>query len=367
MEQKWISIDYEGRSHITCLGVGWTPTEAMCIPLSRVGSSTYWTRQEEIRIWQLWCALLENPNVKKIAQNASYEWIKSWLYGIYPAPLGIDTMHAHHCLYPDFGGINDEWSGKKRDIDNPGHGLALITSQYTDQPFYKDDGRHWTPELGEERFWRYNALDVMVTFECAMKMKAELEDVGLWDTYDWNYRQTFENALRMEWNGIAIDVERREAARSASLTRIEHIAEVLRPVVGMHVVAKAVTKGKPKPGILNLASPKQMLAYLQSKKYKIRINRKTGKPTVDKDTLQMLAIQHDAPELKLMLDMKREQDFINDEIDLELDVNNRIHSHNKLGGTNGTRWSGAKSILGTGRNLQNLPRTGPARSFYLPN
>jgi len=53
-------------------------------------------------------------------------------YGIYPNPLGCDTMHMHHCLYPDFGGIMDEWSKRKRDIDNPGHGLALLTSQYTD-------------------------------------------------------------------------------------------------------------------------------------------------------------------------------------------------------------------------------------------
>src|SRR5437016_3295533 len=152
-QQEYVAIDYEGLSHITCLGSGWGTSEAMSIPMSRVGSPSYWTQEEEIRLLNLWCNLLQNLKVKIIAQNAAYEWIKSWLYGIYPATLGCDTMLMHHCLYPDWGGITDEWSKRKRDIDNPGHGLALITSQYTDQPFYKDEGRHWRPEAGEEAFW----------------------------------------------------------------------------------------------------------------------------------------------------------------------------------------------------------------------
>lgn len=360
-----VSIDYEGRKHITCLGVGWNSQQAISIPLSRVGNPSYWSVEEECQIWRLWCALLQNPKVKKIAQNAPYEWIKSWMYGIYPSNLGCDTMSLHHCLYPDFGGVTDEWSKKKRDIDNPGHGLAFITSQYTDQPFYKDDGRHWLPEHGEKAFWRYNALDVMVTFEAAMKMQAEACSAGLWDFYQSNYLDTFETTLRMEWQGIAIDVDARERERGAALARLTASRAQLALLTGMRIED---TKGaKPQIGTLNLASPKQVLQWLTNvKKYKIRLNRKTGKPTVDKDTLQMLLAKHDDPALRCALEIRKEQDFISDNLDTEIDNENRMHSHVKQGGTNGTRWSTAESILGGGRNFQNLPRQGPARSLFLP-
>lgn len=365
-QQEWVSIDYEGRSHITCLGSGSTANEALCIPLSRVGSPSYWSLSEEVHLWQLWSKLLQNPNVKKIAQNAPFEWFKSWMYGIYPNPLGLDTMHAHHCLYPDFGGITDEWSSRKRDIDNPGHGLAFITSQYTDQPFYKDDGRHWTPDLGEIKFWEYNCIDVMVTFEAAMKMMAELKAAGLWETYIKKYHGEFEPSIRMEWYGVQIDVEKREAASKEILSEVDTLSKQLSDEIGKSVITRAHKKsGKVNGQTLNLGSSPQMLSFLQSRGHKPRINKKTGKPTADADTLKMLAPKD--PVIWKMLKMKQLQDLHNDVIMQKLDEFNRIHCHNKIGGTNGTRWSSSKSILGTGTNLQNLPRQGVARSLFLPN
>jgi len=369
MTQEWVSIDYEGRGHISCLGVGWTATEAMCIPLSRVGDPSYWTLQQEIAIWQLWCQLLQNPKVKKIAQNASYEWIKSWQYGIYPNPLGIDTMHLHHCLYPDFGGISDEWEAKKRDIDNPGHGLAFITSQYTDQPYYKDDGRHWTPSMGEHTFWRYNCLDVMVTFEAAMKMKKEALAGNVWDAYGREYLDYFETALQQEWHGVTIDIEKRNATRVACKADLEFIGSKMKALTGYDkVIAKNEKKGaKAISGVLNLASPKQMQHFLYGeRKYPKKLNRKTMKVTTNKDTLHAYAIKFNDDGLRQIVRMREIQHFINNVCDAKLDNENRIHCHTKLGGTNGTRVSTAKSILESGTNLQNLPRQGPGRSFFLP-
>lgn len=367
--KEYVSIDYEGRKHVTCLGLGWTGSEAMCIPLSRVGSPTYWSLEEEVTIWKLWCKLLQNPKVKKIAQNAAYEWIKSWLYGIHPSPLGMDTMHMHHCLYPDFGGVTDEWTAKKRDLDNPGHGLAFITSQYTDQPFYKDDGRHWRPELGQEAFWRYNALDCMVTFEAAMKMKGELERFDLWRSYEEGYLQQFEPSLRMEWFGVKQDIEKRNATRISLKSDLLYWGTQLKELTGYErVVAKAESKGKAPANVLNLRSTKQMKKFLyEERKYRARKNRKTDKITVDKDALNAIAAEHpEDKSLQLIIKMRDTQHFIDNVVNAKLDANDYIHCHNKLGGTNGTRWSTTESILESGTNLQNLPRQGPGRSFFLP-
>jgi uracil-DNA glycosylase family 4 len=368
-QQPWISIDYEGRSHITCLGLGWNSSQAMSIPLSRVGSSSYWPLDQEMTLWRLWCQLLENPKVRKIAQNAPFEWIKSWIYGIYPNPLGFDTLTGSHCLYPDFGGGVDEWKASKRDPSNPGHGLAFLTSFYTDIPFYKDDGRHWTPDLGEEKFWRYNAMDVMATYEIAMKEMDELYQKRLWGYYEDIYLGTFYDTVRMEWQGIAIDIERRETERTASLARIAEWQADLKTLTGLEVIPKGKKGQKPQPGILNLSSPQQVLQWLTNvKKYKVRLHPKTKQPTVDKDTFQLLMQKHpDDPELALMLRLRQEQDFINDNLDTQIDPEGRMHSHVRQGGTNGTRWSTAESILGGGRNFQNLPRQGPARALFLPH
>lgn len=366
--KEWISIDYEGRAHITCLGLGWTSSEALCIPLSGVGNSCYWSSQEESTIWKLWCELLQNPKVKKIAHNAPFEWIKSWLYGIYPNPLGMCTMHAHHRLYPDFGGAEDEWLQKKRAIDNPGHGLAFCLSQYTDIPYYKDDGRHWRPELGERKFWEYNCMDVMGAFELATKMRGELEATGLWEPYCSGYLDQFEPALAMEWHGVLIDVARRGEAKAEFGKEMAVLKRALREATGYEIITKVEKKGqKPQKGVLNLASSKQMQRYFyDERKFTIRRNRQTGRPTVDKDALQAFAIKYNDPSLQGMLKLKQIQDLINDVIDQELDAENHIHCHFKQGGTNGSRWSSTESILGSGTNLQNLPRQGIARSLFLP-
>jgi DNA polymerase I - 3''-5'' exonuclease and polymerase domains len=327
---------------------------------------------EEIELWKLWSQLLQSHKVKKVGQNASFEYIKSWLYGIYPTEFALDTLYMHHCLYPDFGGITDEWSGRKRDIDNPGHGLAFITSQYTDQHYYKDDGRNWTPALGEEKFWQYNCLDVMVTFEAAMKMKLELEKTGLWKTYVEMYQEELEHNLRMEWNGVALDVERRQAAGVTMLAEIAEISQAIKAEVGYdRVVAKRDWKTAKAPvGVLNLSSPKQMQYFLYEQRrhkpvYKVDKRTKQRKITTDKDALNSLARKD--PVIYKIIKMKQIQDLKNDIIDQPLDAEGRMHFHVKTGGTNGTRKSTAESILGSGFNAQNLPRQGIARSLFLPS
>lgn len=363
----YVAIDYEGRGHISCMGVGWSPNESMCIPLSSVGSPCFWSLAEEAAIWKAWRDLLES-GVGIIAQNSPFEWIKSWLYGIHPKTLGFDTMHGHHCLYPDFGGITDEWLKRKRDIDNPGHGLALLCSQYTDQPFYKDEGRHWRPELGVHRFWQYNCLDVMIAYEVAMREIEELYSVGLWDTYCEQYRDLMPIMCTMEWFGVEMDVPLRDAAGAEMLAQISTIAERIRAETGLRVVTKYAHKGqKPQAGILNLASPKQMREFLYAQRgYKPRRHPKSGKITTDKDTLQALAIKHGDRVLLDIIEMREIQDLKSDIIDQPL-RNGRMHCHYKLGGTNGTRRSSSESILGTGTNLQNIPRQGIARRLFLPD
>ena len=58
-----------------------------------------------------------------------------------------DTLIRHHILWP---GLE--------------HKLQFQTKQYTREPFYKDEGKLWSPNQ-KSGLMRYNALDTTVTYE----------------------------------------------------------------------------------------------------------------------------------------------------------------------------------------------------------
>lgn len=351
-EGKPVSFDIETTSdwiEISCVGFGNRIDEAICIPFTRGGTSAYWTLEEEIEVWRMIADLLQS-GLPLIAQNASFEWLHFWQYGIYPSNLWMDTMTAHHCLYPDFGGTEDIF-GKRQDPDNPGHGLAFINSQYTRTPYYKDDGRNWRPEHGDHAYWRYNCHDVMVTLDAALQMDGELRRKGLREFYDEYYLRPFWHAIRMEWDGVTINTTLRDEARIQLQARSEELDKLITSTLGYE---------------LNVNSPKQMKKLLYEEKgYGIRKHPKTGKPTADKAALSYYASKKGDIVLEYILEKRQILDLIGDILNQKLDSNNRIHTHYKIGGTNGARWSSSRSILGGGTNLQNVPREGIARRLFL--
>lgn len=351
IETRWWKTDRMGE--IACVAFSYRDDESLCIPFIRGNGSHYWTDAEECAIWRAIAGLLQDRNVKKIAQNASFEWIYFWKHLIYPWPLAIDTMTLHHCLYPDWGTAEDYFRKKK--MDEPGHGLAFINSQYTRTPYYKDDGKFWSPELGEHQFWQYNCMDAMVTYECAMKMMVEACEENLWEFYKEQYIKPFPSTLRAEWEGTPIDVELKDTVKKEYETEAIKLQDEIDRTVGFK---------------LNVNSPKQMLELLYKiKKYPVKYKhvvrgRGPSRPTADAETLRHFADRYEDPLLMKILRLRHIRDFISDFINQPLDAAGNIHTHYKIGGTDGLRWSSSRSILGTGINLQNIPREGIARRLF---
>lgn len=354
---EYVAFDIETRywrrdrmGEIACVAFADSPSEGLCIPFIRANGRSYWTEPEEARIWQEVAKLLQNRRVKKIAQNAGFEWIYFWKHGIFPYPLGIDTMTLHHCLYPDWGSAEDYYRKKK--FDEPGHGLAFINSQYTKTPYYKDDGKFWSPELGEAQFWNYNAMDAMVTFDVAMQMKQEALEERQWDFYNIQYLRPFLSTVRNEWFGYDIDEEMRDEAGLHMHAQAEALQEEIDEAVGYAI---------------NVNSPKQMMELLYKKLgYQIKRKLHSSKPTADKDTLRYFAQTKQNPILLKIMELRRLRDTISDIIEQPL-LNGKLHTHYKIGGTDGLRWSSSRSILGNGTNLQNIPRDGIARKLFTAN
>ena len=124
-----------------CVALAGSPWEAI--------SFSYWDYlpHELVQIWRELDYLM--TNVPQIGQN--YYTFDTH----YTEALGFkhcldkcqDTLIRHHILWPALP-----------------HTLQFQTKQYTREPFYKDEGKQWTPKH-KKSFMVYNAKDVCVTYE----------------------------------------------------------------------------------------------------------------------------------------------------------------------------------------------------------
>jgi uracil-DNA glycosylase family 4 len=350
-EHEDLGLDIEGTREITCCGIGYTPNQALCIPFVRGDGSPYWALSDEARIWKALAGLLQNVNVRKYGHRLAYEWIKFWERSIYPTNMYVDTHLLHHTLYPDFGETEDVFGKRKKQWDEPGHSLALITSQYTRSPYYKDDGRKWEPRMGDHQFWKYNCMDVMIPLEAGPKMVAEAKEEGLWDIYLEYKVRPFYHARRMEWFGVAIDPDKRALASQELGREIGILQDRINQKLGKN---------------LNVNSSKQMLALLYNEMgFKPILNRLTKRPTADKNALFEIAERTQNEVLLWIQELRSKIDLKSDVIDQELGADGRMHT--QYGHTDTHRWTSSESIMGTGTNLQNIPVKGVARQLFVPD
>ena len=96
------------------------------VPFAHYDGSSFWSEEDEIRAWVLVRDVIENPRVKKIAQNGTYDFhALAFGLGICVDGYEHDTIIAWWELYPEM---------KK--------GLATQVSILTNEPYYKPDMAH---------------------------------------------------------------------------------------------------------------------------------------------------------------------------------------------------------------------------------
>lgn len=104
-ESSLLSTDIEtGWGQITCIGFAPDASHAICVPIVdlRKPNKSYWSSDDEVRIWQLIKDVLES-DVPKLGQNfGGYDafWILDKA-GIAPRNFLHDTRLLHHALYPE--------------------------------------------------------------------------------------------------------------------------------------------------------------------------------------------------------------------------------------------------------------------------
>lgn len=320
-----VAYDLETTKNRTRLfGFAWSPHDACAIPFMR-GHQSRWTEHEETQLWQAIRALLENPRIKKRAQNAQYDGtIMAREAGIAVRNLWQDTMLSHHLLYPEML-----------------KGLDFQSSLYTDHPMYWGEGTNPV----------YCCYDCVVTFEAGHKQEAELIERGMWDFFQRGPMATLQRIQYLQTRGVLVDTQAQQALRAQEVLNLE-----------AHK-AKCAELGYPH----NPLSSKKVMEHLYDT-LKIPAQYKgfgTGKRrTSDDDALQAISrkFPKHADLCHAILDTRQTNTLISTFIDQPLANGRAITSYNVAGTVTG-RLASSANLDGLGGNLQNLPR-GSFRCLY---
>lgn len=332
---RTVSFDVETESgQITCIAFSCTPETSLCIPFWFGTSGSLWPEGDEQEIWQEIKAILEDPEVTKIAQNGTYdcEILKS-VYGIHVQGFQWDTMLMAHVLYPELP-----------------KGLDFLTSIYTDIPYYKDKLK--TDDRQE--YWEYNAKDALATLRVYQAQRKELTDAKLENFYRKHVHALIEPLAAMVEQGVRFDVRRKEEAKRELEESVSQLQAALDEAVGHP---------------LNINSPKQMQKWLYEElKLPVQKKRRKGKAepttTTDEEALEKLYAKTKNEALKTVIKIRENKKLISTYIDVNLDPDLRIRCSYNITGTETGRLSSSTTARGTGTNLQNIP-TGIIKSLFI--
>lgn len=328
--EKEFAFDIEVlNNEVSHISFATSATEAISISFVENKRNVF-TEFEEVSLWQEIATLLEDETKLKIAQNAVFD--SSFLfmkYGIRVKNI-FDTMIAQVFINPDLP-----------------KGLDMITSVYTDEPYYKDDLKMWTKTFdGEELFKKYSARDSAICAEVKPPMIIDLNHLKNLDNAEMQM-QLIEPLVYMSQRGIKVDETGIRKASEDAEIKINELKEELNQLVGREI---------------NPNSPKALIEYfydeLKIPPYKKRSGSGKGNPTVDVDALKRLkkgtSIRKGRPEAGIILDIRHHSKRKGTYFDIHLLNGRLIASWNPVG-TKQHRFSSGKNIFGYGTNLENQP------------
>lgn len=153
------------RGRLVCAGFGWSDLDAICVPFMHVDGRRFWYPEHEERLAGLCAHLLAQAEGWAVGnQNWNYDrqyFVADPAFGFRPR-IDFDTMIAQHLLLP----------GTPKD-------LSYLSSLYCKHHrFWKEEGKEIMGEVDEDRFFNYNCLDAVKTWEVWQAQKRLLAQAG---------------------------------------------------------------------------------------------------------------------------------------------------------------------------------------------
>ena len=305
-----------------CFAIAKTPSDIMCIPLISNGNEYFDPEQERI-IWLELAKLMTAERCVKVGQNINFD--ASFLFRKYNIPIAPieDTMVCQAISMPDFP-----------------KGLDMITSLYTRENYYKDEGKKWSKLGGtEEDFWSYNAKDAAVCLEAMPKLLADVNKLGNMETVKAQ-TEIIHSIMLMQERGMKLDTQGILDVKAEAETELTRLEEEFRKACGCEV---------------NFRSPKALANHFYiTRNQRALHNRKTGKVSTDVDALKRLA-RRGLVEADLLLQMRKLDKLKGTYYEMSYDEDGRLRCAFNPVGTKQGRLSSGKTIFGTGGNFQNMP------------
>ena len=329
---KEVAFDIEVMNEeVSCISFSTTPLMAYSIVFMSGGMEVF-TPTQEAEIWLAIAKVLENPNVKKIGQNltfdASFVFKK---YGIRCVNME-DTMIAAGITAPDFP-----------------KGLDFLTSIHTREPYYKDEGKKWYKFGigGEEKFFEYNAKDSAVAHEISPKLQLELMKQGNTETFYYQ-NKLIEILVYMATHGVRADVKSILELSKAAGEKIGTLTEQFKSMCGRDI---------------NPDSPAQVMEYFyDTLGHKPYIHK--GRPSSNIFALIRLA-RAGVAEAEVLKNIRKWSKMKSTYYDMNISSDGRLRTSWNPIGTKTGRFSSSEDIFGEGSNLQNLPDA--FKAFIIPD
>lgn len=312
---------------ITCIGIGWSQLDALCIPFfCNEGDHSYWTAEQEVSIILLLRKILLHPLSKVVGQNFLYDsTFMSFVWGHKCIPAR-DTMIAQHVCYP----------GKEKSLDY----IASIYCKF--YRYWKEDGKEWRLKGNEDTLWSYNCQDCVYTWECDEVLQRVVEKLGLQEQYQFQM-SLFPAVLDMMIRGVRIDPQHREHLADSIEKEMLQRETFLEQIVGHK---------------LNTRSHPQLKAFFYSDlKIKPVLSRKTYGVSVDDEALDV--IKKREPVLTPIVNAIQEHRSLGvfkGNIINARGPRDRMFSSFNIAGAETFRWSSSKNPFHWGINMQNIPK-----------
>lgn len=327
-----IAVDLEtGRGMINTVGIALSSTEAIAI---KTVQSDY-TPEEWHKLWLAIAAVMENPEIKKVAQNGIFELLYLSRYGIRFEGMIHDTMWAMKFLYPE--------------LEKGLHNVGRIFTRF---PYWKKDSDDWNNIQHWDKHLEYNAKDTTGTFEGYVNQLQALKQRGLEQTFQNLVMQFFEPLAEMCSNGMLLNEEKLLSMKNDTMRAIaEHEEYVNRRIVE--------ACGEP----ININSPSQLKRALKGLGYALPLKKdKDGdsKESSDKKALVKLRRKYpDEPLFGTLIERSKLQKLFSSYLNFGYDQRTKkIHYMLDGCGTETGRWclrKGSKiALLGKEVKVENV-------------
>lgn len=315
------SFDLETKGNqVTHFGCGLNATTAMSIVFYAGGKDIY-DLEQELYIWNLLTQILEDESIKKEGQNLTYDI--GFLYKRY----GILTKN-----------FDDTMIGFKTAYPGLRMGLDMITSIYTDLPYYKDEGKQHTQVKDEALYATYNAKDVAVVSEAMPQIKVDLERQNNYTTYEIQ-KSLVPILLYMGQRGIRVDEDAFKKIDAEVNKQAEELQQELNDLAGFD---------------LNTRSNPQLIDYFYTQKG-IKPYYNNGSATVNEKALRQLAAgtstRKGLREAELVLEIRKLRNTSSKEFDLDFENGRLTTAYRPVTSTG--RLSSTADVFGAGTNVQN--------------